>query len=104
MKPNSFLYAKRGLLAVLLAGGGLLAATAFAVSGNVEGCDRAGKPTAERHGQRHEGGFTAMRERFDARRDEHLATLQGKLKLEAGQQSAWKAFVAASQPRMTWAV
>ena len=101
MKPNSFLFAKRGLLAVLLAGGGLLAATAFAVSGGAEGCDRAGKPAAERHGQRHEGGFAAMREQFDARRDEQLTTLKEKLKLEAGQHKAWEAYVAASQPRMT---
>lgn len=83
-------FAKRALMAGLIAGGGVLAASSFAMPAggpeNKPGCEvRQGqKPQAER------GAFRAK----------HLAELKKKLKLKPGQEAAWNAFTRAAQPGM----
>ena len=78
------------LLAVLLAGGGILAATANATPAG--GAD--GKPRCEaREGQN-------LQSRMQERRTQHLAALKEKLKLAPGQEAAWNAFTASMQPGM----
>ena len=78
------------LLAVLLAGGGILAATANATPAG--GAD--GKPRCEaRQGQ-------SLQSRMQERRTQHLAALKEKLKLAPGQEAAWNAFTASIQPGM----
>lgn len=76
------------LLAALLAGGGILAATAYATpAGMAEG-----KPRCEmREGQ-------DKPSRMQERRAQHLAALKDKLKLAPAQEAAWSAFAAAMQP------
>ncbi len=87
MKSIKSSFSKPVLLAALLAGGSILAATAHALpTGD-------GKPGCEaRQGQ----GPQAR----EARHAQHLATLKEKLKLSPGQQAAWDAFAAAMQPGM----
>ncbi len=76
------------LLAALLAGGGILAATAYATPAG--GTD--GKPRCEaRQGQ----DFQSL---MQERRAQHLAALKEKLKLAPEQEAAWNAFAAAMQP------
>lgn len=77
------------LLVALLAGGGILAATAHALPAG--GAD--GKPGCE---ARQWPGPQAR----ETRHAQHLATLKEKLKLAPGQQAAWDAFAAAMQPDM----
>lgn len=77
------------LLVALLAGGGILAATAHALPAG--GPD--GKPGCE---ARQWPGPQAR----ETRHAQHLATLKEKLKLAPGQQAAWDAFAAAMQPDM----
>jgi Spy/CpxP family protein refolding chaperone len=78
---------KRAVLAGLIAGGGILAASAYAVS-----ADKADdKPRCEA-GQMQQG------EGWEARRAAHLAALKAKLKLTAGQEPAWNTFAEVSRP------
>lgn len=75
------------LLAALLAGGGILAATAYALP--VGGPD--GKPRCEAGA----GKSAQSREAFHAQR---MAALKEKLQLAPEQEAAWNAFAAAQQP------
>lgn len=77
------------LLAALLAGGGILAATAHALPiGSPDG-----KPNCEaRPGQ--------SLQTHETRHAQRLAALKGKLELAPRQEAAWGAFVAAMQPDM----
>lgn len=85
MKSNQGSFMKRAVLAGLIAGGGVLAVSAYAVSN-----DAAATPRCEAHGQKRDAGWAA-------KRAEHLATLKEKLKLAPNQEAAWNAFTAASQ-------
>jgi Spy/CpxP family protein refolding chaperone len=78
------------LLAALLAVGGVLAATAYAMpAGGTEG-----KPRCEaRQGQ-------DLQSRMEERRAQHMAALKEKLKLAPGQETAWNTFTASMQPGM----
>jgi hypothetical protein len=81
---------KRALMVGLIAGGGILAASSFAMPDGAP----AGKDGCEaRHGQ----AFQAKRE---AHRAERLSGLKEKLKLAPEQEAAWTAFASASQPAM----
>jgi hypothetical protein len=83
-------FTKRALIAGLIAGSGILAASSFAMSdgGPVSraGCEA-------RHGQKDHA-------RWEARRAGHLAELKEKLKLTPEQEAAWSAFTRTSQPGM----
>lgn len=87
MKSNQGSYAKRALLAGLIAGGGILAASAYAVT-----ADRSGDmPRCEaRHLQKVEADW-------EGGRAARLAGLKAKLALTAEQGAAWNAFAAAVQ-------
>ena len=90
MKSDQTTFAKRALLVGLLAGGGILAASAFAMA--ERGPD--GKPGCEmRQGQEIHAGW-------EARRAGHLAELKGKLKLTVEQEAAWNAFAESGSPGM----
>lgn len=88
MKSNQASFMKRAVLAGLIAGSGILAASAYAVS-----ADRAGDtPRCEsRQMQKAEG-------RWEGRQAAHLAGLKEKLQLSAEQEAAWNAFAAGAQP------
>jgi hypothetical protein len=81
---------KRALMVGLIAGGGILAASSFAMSdggpGGKGGCEA-------RHGQ-------AVHAKWQAHRAERLSGLKEKLKLAPQQEAAWSAFASASQPAM----
>lgn len=87
MKSNQGSFMKRAVLAGLIAGSGILAASAYAVSS-----DRAGdKPRCEsRQMQKGDSGR-------EGRRDAHLAALKEKLQLSVEQEAAWNAFAGAAQ-------
>lgn len=87
MKSTNRSFAKRTLLAALLAGSGVLAASAYAVS-----ADRSGDtPRCEpRSMQKGEGMWAAQR-------TAHLADLKEKLALTPAQEAAWSAFSEATQ-------
>jgi hypothetical protein len=88
MKSKPFSLSRQALLAAVLAGGGLLAATSCAAVNEA----RADKPRCEaRVGQQAEAVH-------HAKRAAHLAALKDKLQLSAGQESAWDAFVQSMQP------
>lgn len=88
MKSNQASFMKRAVLAGLIAGGGILAATAYAVS-----ADQAkDAPRCEAHAFQHGEGDRG------ARRAAHLTALKEKLKLTAGQEAAWKTFTEDAQP------
>lgn len=80
--------AKRALIAGLIAGGGILAASSFAMPAggpaNKAGCEA-------RHGH-------AAHAKWEARRAAHLSELKEKLKLQPGQEAAWNAFASATEP------
>ncbi|MDO9220658.1 MAG: hypothetical protein Q7T90_06480, partial [Thiobacillus sp.] len=80
---------KRALLVVLIAGGGVLAASAYAMNGGAadgkSGCD-------SRHGQ-------AMQTTMGERRDARLAGLKEKLKLAPAQAVAWQTFAEAEKAK-----
>jgi periplasmic protein CpxP/Spy len=81
-------FAKRALMAGLIAGSGILAASSFAMP--------AGGPTGNtgceaRHGQK-------VHAKAGEYRAKHLAALKEKLKLKPEQEAAWNAFASASQP------
>ncbi len=81
---------KRALLVGLIAGSGVLAASAYAMSSDLTD----GKPGCEmRHG---EVKHAQMVERRDAR----MAGLKEKLKLTDTQSGAWQAYVAAEQLKL----
>jgi Spy/CpxP family protein refolding chaperone len=83
-------FTKRALIAGLIAGSGILAASSFAMPG----AGSAGKDGCEaRHGQKVHAGM-------EARRAEHLSGLKEKLKLKPEQEAAWNAFSSASQSGM----
>jgi Spy/CpxP family protein refolding chaperone len=80
-------FTKRALMVGLLAGSGLLAASAFAMpAGGFEG--KSGCET--RHG--HE-----THAKWSEHRAERLSALKEKLKLQPGQEAAWNAFVSTSK-------
>jgi hypothetical protein len=88
MKLTKLAVTKRALVVGLLAGSGILAASAFAMSaGGPEtkgGCDA-------HHGQ-------AIHARMEAHRAEHLSELKEKLALTPEQAAAWNAYASVSQP------
>ncbi|WP_324779004.1 Spy/CpxP family protein refolding chaperone [Thiobacillus sedimenti] len=88
MKSNPSTLAKRAAAVGLLAVGGILAASAYAVS-----AERGGDtPRCEaRHGP-------DARTAWTAKRSARLAALKEKLKLAPGQEAAWNAYVASTQP------
>jgi protein CpxP len=89
MKSNQGGFTQRALLVGLIAGSGILAASAFAMPER----DTAGKPGCEaRHGQNADAR--------GERRAAHLAALKDKLKLAPEQEAAWNAFASAGQPGM----
>jgi len=85
MKSNQGSFIKRAVLAGLIAGGGILAASAYAVSDNA-----ANTPRCEAKGAKSDAAW-------GAKRAERLAALKQKLELSAAQEAAWNAFVAASE-------
>jgi hypothetical protein len=81
-------FIKRAVLAGLIAGSGILAVSAYAVSVGSTG----DQPRCETyHQQKGEAGR-------EDRRAVHLAELKEKLKLVAGQEAAWNTFAEATQP------
>jgi hypothetical protein len=83
-------FSKRALMVGLIAGSGILAASAYAVTDR----DPAGKPGCEaRQGQKDDGKWVE-------RRAERMTELKEKLKLAPEQEAAWDAFASASQPGM----
>lgn len=88
MKSIQRNFGKRALLAAFLAGGGILAVSAYAVTG----AGAADTPRCEAgYGQKGGAGWEAKRTR-------HLAALKEKLELAPGQEAAWNAFVEATRP------
>ncbi len=88
MKSNQASFMKRAVLAGLIAGGGILAASAYAVS-----ADKAEGTTPRCEARQMQQG-----EGWKAKQDAHRAVLKDKLKLTAEQETAWNVFVAAAQP------
>ena len=88
MKRNPGFFTKQTVLAGLIAGGGILAASAYAVA-----TDRTeDKPSCEpRHWQ--QAGAE-----WEGKRAAHLSELKAKLNLTAEQEAAWIAFTEATQP------
>ena len=79
---------KRTLLVALIAGGGVLAASAYATNGG--GAD--GKTGCEaRHGQ-------MMKAKWEARHEERMSGLKEKLKLAPAQEAAWQTFAEVGKP------
>lgn len=75
------------LLGALLAGGGILAATAHALpAGGAEG-----KPRCE-------AGIAQKAQSRQAFHEQRMAALKEKLKLAPGQEAAWSAFASSMQP------
>ncbi|OGU21233.1 MAG: hypothetical protein A2580_13105 [Hydrogenophilales bacterium RIFOXYD1_FULL_62_11] len=78
---------KRALLVALIAGSGVLGASAFAMNGATAD----GKPGCDaRHGQ-------AMQAKMGERRDARMAALKEKLKLAPAQAAAWQTFTDAEK-------
>lgn len=90
LSPTSF--TKRALIVGLIAGGSILAASAFAVTADGPaskgGCEA-------RHGQKHHGQDNANKR--EEKRSEHMSQLKEKLKLMPEQEAAWDTFVSAAQ-------
>lgn len=88
MQLKKALFTKRALIAGLLAGSGILAASSFAMTaGGPEGkigCEA-------RHGQH-------IHAKWEERHAEHLSELKAKLDLKPEQEAAWSAFSSVSQP------
>jgi protein CpxP len=88
MKLSKVSFTKRALIAGLLAGSGILAASSFAMTafgseGN-GGCEA-------RHGKK-------IHTEWQARRAEHLSEMKQALELKPEQEAAWNAFASASRP------
>lgn len=76
---------KRALLVALIAGGGVLAASAYAMNTDgMPGCEA-----------RHDPAMTA---KWEARHDERMTGLKEKLKLTPAQEAAWLTFAEAGKP------
>lgn len=89
MKSITRSFTQRTVLAALLVGCGVLAASAYAMS---TGGPADGTPRCEAQaGKSAHGGFAA-------KRAAHLAALKDKLKLAPGQEPAWRAFAESLQP------
>jgi hypothetical protein len=86
MKSNTS-RTKRALLVGLIAGGGILAASAYATADR----EPAGKPGCEAR-----QGMKA--DQWQAHHAERMAGLKAKLKLAPAQEAAWSTFADASQP------
>jgi periplasmic protein CpxP/Spy len=78
---------KRALLVALIAGGGVLAASAYAVNGGTPG----GMPGCEYH------HGPATQANMMERQDKRMAALKEKLKLAPAQAAAWQAFADAEK-------
>jgi protein CpxP len=88
MKLMNSTFTKRALMVGLLAGSGLLTASAFAMPAG--GFD--GKGTCEmRHGHK-------THAKWGEHRAARLSALKEKLKLQPSQESAWNSFASANQP------
>lgn len=87
MKSKQGSFIKRAVLAGVIAGGGILAASAYAVADKAENA-----PRCEAHGGKGDAAWAAQRA-------ERLATLKQKLALTAAQETAWNAFVTANEAR-----
>jgi len=88
MKTRQASLTRHTLLAALLAGSGLLAASAYATATDV----RADKPRCEaRFGQQAKADH-------QAKRAAHLTALKDKLQLAPGQEAAWSDFTQSMQP------
>lgn len=90
MKSIKTSFTQRALMVGLIAGSGILAASAYAVSDRGP-AGKAGCETSQ--GQKDDG-------KWAERRAERMTELKGKLKLAPEQEAAWNAFAGASQPRM----
>lgn len=88
MKSNQGSFMKRAVLVGLIAGSGILAASAYAVS-----ADRVAGPSGCEAQQLHKGESGR-----EGRRAAHLASLKEKLKLAAEQEAAWNTFIASAHP------
>ena len=88
MKSKQGSFTKRAVLAGLIAGSGILAASAYAVSAD----NAAGTPRCE---ARHQQQGAA---RWEDRRAAHRAELKEKLALTADQEAAWNTFTESAQP------
>lgn len=82
-------FVKRALVAGLIAGGGLLAASSFATPA-ADGATPAG---CAKHGQKAHGDW-------EEKRAQHLSALQEKLKLSPEQAAAWAGYTSTLQPAM----
>lgn len=88
MKSIQGSFGKRTLVAAILAGGGILAVSAYAVTG--------GGPAADT--PRCEAGFGPKGDAgWESKRTRHLAALKEKLKLAPEQEAAWNTFVDATR-------
>lgn len=93
MKSIKKSFGKRALMVGLIAGSGILAASAYAVTDR-DPAGKPGKPGCEaRQGQKDDG-------KWAERRAERMTELKEKLKLTPEQEAAWDAFASASQPGM----
>ena len=88
MKSKQGSFTQRAALAGLIAGSGILAASAYAVSAD----NAAGTPRCE---ARHQQQGAA---RWEDRRAAHRAELKEKLALTADQEAAWNTFTESAQP------
>ena len=95
MKLTLASFTKRALVVGLIAGGGILAASSFAMTAespaNKGGCEA-------RQGQKHHGQNDSTNR--EEKRSENMSGLKEKLKLKPEQEVAWNAFVNAAQPGM----
>ena len=88
MKSKQGSFTQRAVLAGLIAGSGILAASAYAVSAD----NAAGTPRCE---ARHQQQGAA---RWEDRRAAHRAELKERLALTADQEAAWNTFTESAQP------
>ena len=88
MKSKQGSFTQRAVLAGLIAGSGILAASAYAVSAE----NAAGTPRCE---ARHQQQGAA---RWEDRRAAHRAELKERLALTADQEAAWNTFTESAQP------
>lgn len=93
MKLTQGSFAKRALIAGLIAGGSILAASSFAMPSGVPD----NKPGCEaKHGHKFHG--SKLHAKDETRRAVHLATLKEKLKLKPEQEAAWNTFASTAKP------
>lgn len=88
MKSPQTTFSKRALMVGLIAGSGILAASAFATTAG----SPAGKERCEaRHAQKADGSW-------EAKREARMSELKQKLALSAEQEAAWSQFASTRQP------